>query len=155
MQYISGRKVKPLVMLQECDRSHVVSDVCSARLWARLGWRADDQGQSAESQVPCCSGCCYLSVVPSTSHSHSHSLTHYHLYLLLWWNQRNSKPEDLFSCWFSDSLSEFLCCSCGGNLVLAYLQYGEDHLGSALTSINEVCKQHTCASIPYTLLWFW
>ena len=66
---------KPLVMLQECDRSHVVSDVCSARLWARLGWRADDQGQSAESQVPCCSGCCYLSVVPSTSHSHSHSLT--------------------------------------------------------------------------------
>ena len=28
------------------------------------------------------------------------------------------------------------------------------HLGSAHTSINEVCKQYSCASIPYTLLWF-
>ena len=35
--------------------------------------------------------------------------THYHLYLLLWWNQRNSRPQDLFSCSFSDSLSYTDC----------------------------------------------
>ena len=28
--------------------------------------------------------------------------------------------------------------ACGGNLVLAYIQYGEDHLENALTAINEV-----------------
>ena len=70
-----------------------------------------------------------LGICPSTSHSHSHSLTikskklktkiyshahsliltHYHLYLLLWWNQRNSRSQDPFSCWFSDSLSPSHC----------------------------------------------
>ena len=40
---------------------------------------------------------------------HSHSYSHYHfaLYLLSWWNQRNSRPQDLFSCWFP-----LLCCCC-------------------------------------------
>ena len=35
----------------------------------------------------------------------THSHNHYHYHLLLWWDQRNSRPQDLFSCWFSDSLS--------------------------------------------------
>ena len=33
--------------------------------------------------------------------SHQHSA----LYLLLWWDQRNSRPQDLFSCWFCSILS--------------------------------------------------
>ena len=44
---------------------------------------------------------------------HSQSDTHYHLYLLWWWNQRKSRPQDLFSCLFYDSLSfTASCCHC-------------------------------------------
>ena len=37
----------------------------------------------------------------------THSHTHYLSYLLLWCDQRNSRPQDLFSCcWFSESFSK-------------------------------------------------
>ena len=39
------------------------------------------------------------SICSSASLTHSH--THHHWYLLLWWDQSNSRRQDLFSCWFS------------------------------------------------------
>ena len=40
----------------------------------------------------------------SYSFSDSLSSSLYHLYLLLWWNQRDPRPRDLVSCSFSDSV---------------------------------------------------
>ena len=52
---------------------------------------------------------CSLFCDHSRLHSHSHSHSHYHSvsYLLLWWDQRSSRFQDLFlSSWFShDSFS--------------------------------------------------
>ena len=60
-----------------------------------------------------------LSLQLSHTHtiSHNHTLTHtpHHLYLLLWWNLRNSRPRFrmlilLFSLWLSHTLTITCCC---------------------------------------------
>ena len=49
-----------------------------------------------------------------------HLHTHYHLHVLSWWDQRSSRPQDLFSCWFSDSLSFSLCVSLSVSMSLSF-----------------------------------
>ena len=63
---------------------------------------------------------CSCSFSDSLSHYclHSHSHNHYLLHLLLWWDQRNSRPQDMFACSFSQILSVSLTLSLSPSLVL-------------------------------------
>ena len=62
-----------------------------------------------------------LMLILSVSHPAWHTHTHYHLYLLSWWDQRNSRPQDLFSCWYPLSLSPRLTHSHSLSLVLVVI----------------------------------
>ena len=64
----------------------------------------------------------------SLTHTLTHSHTHYHLHLLLWWDQRNSRPQDLFSCSLSDSLSP--------SLTLGWLHWLITHLATICSQMN-------------------